>query len=318
MTRINNLFDLHKERVAQISEDYKKLSVWYELKKPIELKKDTVKIKTNSSFLNCKIKIDFNKNILFIKIEQNESDLNKLYKIFIVISYLLGNEITLFYIYKNFPYCNIPHYFNFGNYPFCFVNNEKLVLEPKKVIENGYKLLCDKNTSFSRLVPFMLNINTIPYSDIRFFAEFSLLEFLARKSLATSIIFSKEKDKKQLKEFSKEILDYINNKISEDKSEIFQNPILTNKIKNILSAKQLNEKGYIKDRIVNYIENFSSKDIQSYSEYVKDWNELRSKKGLAHGNILKSKSKREEKDELLKEKLHKFLSLIIFKEFKKV
>ena len=316
MARVNNLFDLNKKRVAQISEDYKKLFVWYELKKPIGLKKDTAKIKTSSSFLKCKIEIDFNKNILFIKIEQDESDLNKLYRIFIVISYLLGSEITLFYIYKNFPYYNIPHYFNFGNYPFCFVNNRKLILEPKKVIENGYKLLCDRNTSFSRLVPFMLNINTISYSDVRFFAEFSLLEFLARKS-STSVIFNQKEDKKQLKKFSKEILDYIDNKILEDELEILQDGILINKIKKVLSAEDLNQKGNTKDKIISYIENFSSKDMQSYGEYVKDWNELRSKKGLAHGNILKSKSKREEKDELLKEKLHKFLSLIIYKEFLK-
>lgn len=314
MARINNILDLHKKREARISEDYKKLFIWYELKSPVGVKKDIIKIKSKSSFLNCKIKIDFNKDKLFIKMEQEKSDLNKLYKIFVVISYLLGNEIILF-LCENFSYYHIPHYFNFGNYSSYFINNKRLILEPKRVIENGYKLFCDKNTFFSILVPSMLDINTISYSNVRFFAEFSLLEFLASKSLATNVIFNKKKDKEQLKEFSKEILNYVNDKNLKSKLRIFQNQIFINKIKNILSTVQLNQKGNTKDKIVSYIRSFNSKDIQSYNKYVKDWNKLRNKKGLAHGNIFKPKSKREEQDEFLKEELHEFLSLIIFKEF---
>ncbi len=313
MSRVNNLFDLHKKRIARITDNYKELVVFYELRKPTGLKKDIVKNKLRSRFLNCDIEINFNKNSLSIKISQKESDLNKLYQIFLVIAYLLGNEVTLFYTYKNFPYYDIPHDFNFGNYPFCFVNNKRLIVETKKVLESGYKLLHKDDSFFSKLVPFLLSINTIQYSDVRFFAEFSALEFLASKSKISGLIFKSKEEKRKLKQFSEDALNCVSERLNNFKE--INKPALKDKIEQVFTAERLNEKGVIRDKITDYIENLNSEHLRSYRKYVKDWSDLRNKKGLAHGNILKTKSKKDERDRLLENKLHEFLSEIVYQEF---
>ncbi len=313
MARVNNLFDLHKIRRAKISDDYKQLVVFYELQKPTGLKKNKIKKRMNSIILDCDIFIEYKykEKKLFIKITHDKSNLNKLYQIFLVIAYLLGNEIELYFKYKNFPYYDIPHNFNFGNYHFCFSNNKRLILEPRKTIEKGYKLLQNNNSFFQKIAPFMLNINTISYSDVRFFAEFSLLEFLATKSKASGLIFQKKDDKKELKKLSKQVLDFI----LKQKFKILKNKMFEEKLKNVLIPTKLNEKGYAKDKITSFISKFDSSKIKSYGKYVKEWNHLRSSKGLAHGNVLKRDFQRMPKDQALEKKLHQLLSLIVYEEF---
>lgn len=315
MSRVNNLFDLHKNRFARISEDYTELIVLYELRKPTGLKESIVKDKFKSRFLDCDIETHYEKNELVIKIKQEKPDLTKLYQIFLVIAYLLGNEITLLYLYKNFPYYYIPHYFNFGSYPFCFVNNEKLILETRKVIESGYKLLHKKDSVFPRLVPFMLGINTISPSEVRFFAEFSALEFLAGETKISGVIFKSKEEKMELKQFGNEALNCVNKRLSNFKK--IDNSVLKNKIEQFFTPEQLNRRGTTKDKITDYIGNFNSKHLKSYCQYVKNWNDLRNKRGLAHGNILKTKSERDQKDRLLEDKLHEFLSEMVYEEFSK-
>jgi len=313
MSRVNNLFDLHKNRTARISEDYTELVVLYELRKPTGLRESVIKDKLKSKFLDCNVETYYEKNKLIIKIKQKKSDLNKLYQIFLVIAYLLGNEITLFYLYKNFPYYYIPHYFNFGGYPFCFVNNKRLILEAKKVIEGGYKLLHKRDSIFPKLVPFMLNINTVQYSDVRFFAEFSSLEFLASEPKVSGVIFKSKVKRKELKQFSEDALSCVNERLNNFKK--INKSVLKNKIEQFFTAERLNEKGVTKDKITDYIRNLKSEHLRSYRQHVKGWNVLRSKRGLAHGNILKAKSKKEERDRLLEDKLHEFLSEIVYEEF---
>lgn len=313
MSRVNNLFDLHKNRVARISEDNTELIVLYELRKPTGLQKNIVKSKLKSKFLDCEVEIHYEKNELIIKIKQRQPDLNKIYHIFLVVAYLLGCEIALSRIFENFPYYHIPRCFNFGGYPFCFVNNKRIILEPKKVIESGYKLLHNEDSAFSKLVPFMLDINTISSSEVRFFAEFSALEFLASESKVSGVIFKSKEGKGELKLFSKDALNSTNKKLSNFKR--INNSALKDKIGKFFSPERLNQKEVTKDKIIDYIGNLNFEHLRSYRQYIRDWSDLRSKRGLAHGNILKTESKRDEKDRLLEDKLHEFLSEIIYDEF---
>jgi hypothetical protein len=309
MTRVNNLYNLPKKRVAKISDDYKKLFLLYEVKNITGLKKDKVNKEIFSEALNCKIILDYENREINLKLKKKEADLDNLYQIFLVIAFLLGEEVKLLYKYENLPYFDVPHDFNFGGYPFDFINRKRLILDTEDILVKGFNLLQNENSIFSKLLPSMLSINSIRYSGVRFFAEYSILEYLSSNENTNG--------KDQLKEFSKELKQIISKSL-DNFEKIKDNEFLNKKLEDKTKFSYLNNKGRSfndKEKMISYIEGFDSERISSKKEYVEDWYELRNKRGLAHGHIFKEKTKKEERDRKLMKKLHESLAQIIYKEF---
>jgi len=317
MTRTNNLLDLHKERVVRFSNDYKKLFVSYELGRPTGLKAKKLDYHFNSKSIGNG-HIVYKDRRLFIEINIGHESLDKLFKIFLVIAYFLGNEIKLYYLYKNFPYYDIPHDFNFDGYTFCFSNQKYLISEAQHAIETGY-LLINKDKEFNKILYAILLINTIPEVSIRFFAEYSMLEFLSQKysKSVKGTIFNKREEKRKLTQFTKNIKQCIQKAEINLPQDMKKNNLLTKKIDEIRKKlDDINNKETWKDRIKNYIVSFDSQHIRSFSQYLEQWSDLRNKKGLAHGNVFHQKIDKN-KDSIIMRELHELLAKIIFDKYKK-
>lgn len=315
MVRINNLYNLHKIREAKITNDNKKLIVRFEMSKPVGLK-NTLYTKTfKSKNIGIEGRLSYDQKLLSIDIDTKENDSKKLFKLFLVISYLLGQEITLWYEYQELPYFDLPKYFNFGDYHFCFVNQKNLIEKTEQFLERGFELLNDDNSYFSKMVPYILSINTIVFHDIRFFSEFSLLEKLAKDYPVQNKIFNDKKEIESLKTMSDHLQNQFNELIKQKSYKVFDNKLLKDKIKKTLDVNKLNEKGNSKDKISFFINQFTSNRIRQYSKYVREWNLIRNKKGIAHGSGVGLQGKDEDDTISLSNELHHFLSEIVYQDF---
>ena len=316
MSRINNLFDINKIRVAEIKNSDQELQIKYELSNNFSINIDNRIRKYYSKLIDCSIYTNHKNNTFDIHIKITNSNLEKLQDIFIVISYLLADEITLYYLHQGFPQ-KVPHYYNFGGYDFSILNTKNLIKYPLKTIERGYKLIIDHDSLFSTIVRVMLDINTSNFAQTRFFMEFSLLEHLSQKENASGNIFQDKSAKNELKKFSKDISKYCKEKLGE--YEYINSANFNKKLENILSSQNLNSRSSTKDKIKAFLENFNTENINSFVEYTDKWNELRNKKGLAHGNAYQNvpNSKIEYEEKKLYDKLHELLSEIVRYEYNK-
>ncbi len=314
MSRIHNLYEFHKEkyRYAVMDENYKKLTVvlkyhtnplssksvrkQYESKKMHKLRKPKVSIS----------KYEVGKNTFKIEINQKKKNQQNLYDIFIIICYLFGKQIILHRYINGFPFFPTPEAMSFGRYNFDFGNARLLLTDTEKVIQTCHILLTDQSTYFSQLVPFLLRMNTLPYPEVRFTAEFTALELLSNSQQVSGNIL-KEEEKISFKEWKEEIIDLLRaerNLSSESKEYII------NKI------NKLPEKGVIKEKVYDFIKGLNSQELQKNLKNIKKWYELRNDKSIAHSNILKSKTKITKKDLELMKDLHHFLGDIVNNEFR--
>lgn len=313
MSRILNLYDLHKKRVALITEDCKELIINYQPGASLLTSKqakdsfNTLKFPIYSELINCSIEIEFgDKDILIIKVSQRKSDLNKLYKVFLVIAFLFGTNLQLNYYYENFPFYAIPHDFNIGGYLFDISMRRWFLTNPKDYLEVGYKLLLDDNSMFYKVVPPLLEINTISSPFIRFFAEYSLLEVLVKEysNSDTKIISKNSPDFDQLKTILNDAM-----KIVQDKFDTRTFEMLKEK----LNIENINTKGNAKDKLMTFLQ---KEELVEYIEYIKAWNMLRNKKSIAHGSVWASKNvKITDEDKRHMEKMHTLLTSLVFHEF---
>jgi hypothetical protein len=263
-----------------------------------------------SKLLDLSLSLELiNEKQIVIEVELSESDLSKLYKIFLVLAFILGKEITLRYYYENFPYYPVPGEYNFGRYRFDFAIRKYFLLEPIKFVETGYSLIQQEDSYFNRIVPVLLEVNAIPSAFVRFFSEFALLESLVKGIKADSFLFP---------EGSKEYLSLEN---FEEKSikllkadPVFGSSDKVDSIERKLAVKKLNSKGSTVDKIRLFLE---KENLQRYCDYPGRWNILRNNKGIGHGAIFSDRNievTREEKN-VMKE-LHELLAELVMSEFK--
>ncbi len=309
MNRVRNLFDLLKYRRAEITEDNKSLIVNYEIKSSHFNRDQETEVSKKRSFnfsmLSGKVDISFKKPHLTLSINLKTEDRKKLFQIFSIIAYLLGENILLKYSCENFP-LPVPRGYNFGGYYFDFVNTKKLILKPIENIETGLKLMNDEKSFFSQILYSMLQINNIDLIDIRFFGEFVLLESLARKEKSKNTILNKKDNPDEYAEVNS-LLKKIICKL--DTSKILSTQQKTF-IKRKLSFEKINNKGSTKEKILLFLGGLGEK-FEKFKPYVNDWNKLRSSR-IAHGG---QKSVTNDEIILMKE-LHHLLGNILFTEFK--
>ena len=314
MNRVSNLYDLHKIREAIIEENNKVLAVNYEMGSALLSSKKKEVVSQKRSFnLNCfggEVFIDFKSSKLNLIVCLDEPDKNKLYQIFLVIAYLLGDNIVLKHSYEEFPFYPIPKGYNMGGYPFAFVNRERLLLDPVKFIGRGVKLINDPESFFSKILVTLLQINNLDLFDIRFFGEFVLLEYLSRKCQVGGTILDAESNAVACEQLNF-ILDGLAQKIDKEPSlEGWQKEALKKKF----LFKCVNSKGALKEKINVFIDSLGE-EFEDFKQYVGQWNFLRNRKGIAHGALMSSKNKLDEKDFFLMKKLHELLCGILYKEF---
>lgn len=316
MSRINNLYNLHKIREAKITEDNKQLIVNFEMSKPVGLKRKNYYSKFSSSKLSTSGELTYNQKTLSIVLSLDRKDPKKLYKLMLVVSYLLADEITFYYRYSDLPYYDLPHFLNCGGYDFSFVNQKFFIENPKITLEIGFDLLNNKNSYFSKVIPFLLEVNTIIHHDVRFFVEYSLLEKLAQDfSKKAGKIFSKKSEKEKAKKLLSELSNNFNSLIKEDRFKEISDPIFRDKIINILNLGNINQKGNTKDKITDFLESFKEKQVNEYAKYVVKWNDMRNKRGIAHGSGLGKENKKDDTDFQLTKHIHQLLTKIVYIEF---
>lgn len=311
MSRIRNLYDLYKHRLAVMKEDEKTLIINYELG-TVLLGNTPSEINQPRSFSSSsfgQMDIHYQNKMLVLSFNLKQPDSNLLFQIFLVVAYLVADNITLFQAYKNFPYGLIPKSYTMGEYAFSFTNRERFIREPKKIIEKGLQLLNNQNSYFSKLLLPLLKINDLDLYDIRFFAEFVLLERLSRDEKIKTTILQKENVRAKI-ELNK-ILDSCNQSILQ--SGLFSE---TEKLalKKKFSFEKINLKGGSKDKIYLFIDSLGDK-FSEYKECVDAWHVLRTEKGLAHGALFSEGVSLNQKDMAMMQKLHEFLCKLLFREF---
>ena len=313
MTRILNFYELHKKRLALITEDNKHLLINFEFRSnPLSPKSnlDTfkkLKFPMNSKKIKCDIYLEIqNKKLLILEISQEKEDIQKLYRVFLVIAFILGKEITLRHYFKEFPFFPIPFEYNIGRYTWNFSMRNKFLRDPVKVIEVGYSLLLDHRSHSHKILPVLLEINSIPSPFVRFFCEFSLLEALVKtKYEASSKIYEKGSvSEKHLKQLLESIMSDI-----DSGKEFSQKEMLKRKF----DLPLVNSKGNLKDKIFSFTKDLGYK---KYDKHIADWNKLRNTKSIGHGAIWSNKKiDISEKDLKSMRKLHEFLTDIIYDEY---
>ncbi|MCA9374278.1 hypothetical protein KC725_03905 [Candidatus Peregrinibacteria bacterium] len=308
MNRIRNLFDLSKERSAYITEDDKTLNVVYQVSS-LHLnqnQKEQVSKVRNFDFSNFEgsITIIINGRDINLKISLKESDRKLIFEIFYIIAYLLGENLALSYHYKNFP-MSVPRGYNFGGYQWNFVNVRKFVLEPIEYIERGLKLIEHSGTVFSQILIPMLQINNIDLLDVRFFGEFVLLEGLSRNKQKNTTIVDRNQDPSNFKKLGS-ILKGTIERLSRDTTI---SEIQKGQLERKLDLGIVNSRGGTKDKIYEFIDSLGD-NFQNYKEDIDIWNKLRSSR-IAHG----FNSGLTPEDSKTMNKLHEFLSSIVYSEF---
>jgi len=273
-----DLYDKNKERYAFITEDYKCLHLIFEFRGSALSFNKEKSINKTEEFFGGELKIELNDNKnLELEIKLKESDLDLLYKIVIIMSYILGKDIHLQYFYKNFPYYPSDHYFNLNTHsPTSNYLLRKILSNPTNTLKILLNLLTDTNSYFNKLVVGMIQVNAFPFLEFIFVYEYGLLQGLAKENHVSGKIFTKRNDPeklKKLKGFSVLTQDLLDEKY----------PEISDVIKKKLDFDNLNNRGVIKDQIKIFLNQFENKRIQDYIKYLNEWNKIRNQTTIAHG-----------------------------------
>jgi hypothetical protein len=314
MTLRIDMFDINKKRVGVITEDYKKLTVNFQFRSGVLLlpseKKSIVKKNTTimSRDLGGKIKFryDLEEKEFIFKFEQKKKDLNYLYKIFLVLAFGIGENISLTYFLKDFPYYPTTRYFNIVNHaPEWIRFRKELVTNPEPFILNGLNLLADDESFFQELIPILIEINALSLSDVVFAAEYGILEHLASRIRKRGNIFRKDSEEYgDLKKFQEEILDNLSHNFSRINNEPLQKKF---------ALSTLNNKYVTKEKIYEFLDSFDNGRISKAKEHVTTWNKMRNKT-LVHG-CYGSRVKFFSQNKSLARELHDVLIAILAEEY---
>lgn len=311
MSRIRNLYDLHKHRQAVIEEDSKSLTVTYDLGSVLlgGAPQEIYETRSFDSPIFGKMVIHYQKNKLALEFHLEQPDSNLLYRIFLVVIYLLGDNITLFQTHKDFPLYPIPKSYTMGEYDFSFTNRKRLILKPKESIEKGLLLFKDPDSYFSRILVPLLKVNNLDLCDIRFFAEFVLLERLSKDEKANTTIVQKANTNGKdalahvLYSCRQEIMG--SNCFDDNEKAAFQKK---------LSFEAINSKGGSKDKMYLFIQGLGD-GFDEYKQYIDAWHILRTEKGVAHGALLSNGISLNQDDMIIMDRLHELLCKLLFREF---
>ena len=272
-----NLFDFHRTREMFITNDHKKLILEYEFSSFKTNEKFGLAVNKEHSYIasNLEVQIKFldtrKISVTFLLPSEN---LDYLYKIAILMSFIVGDNVTLTFFSKEFEFAPIIHYFNAGTGRH---QREKLLnnffTDPVKEIEVLHCLLEDKETVFAKVLPDIIKVNAFGFVDIRFIVEFGILERLAQNEKVSGVLFTdKSTGFDLLKDFSKKI----NNLIDEEYPEIS-----LPEIKNKISLSKLNEKGVSRIKIESFLGKYP-RLLNHYKEYISDFSQLRNQI-IVHG-----------------------------------
>lgn len=311
MTRVNNLWDLHKKRDLFISRDNKRLIVDYEGFSPSFLKeylqRCESKFRIETIFGDASISLN-DRSLFHAEIVTEKPSLDDLWRVAMILAYFLGDGVMVYVHSDEIPHYPIPRGLNLGGGGDSYFARSTFARDPKHAIEAGFDLLNDEISLFRQLLVPMLQINTIPFFDIRFLGEFVLLEQLSKNQISSSFIVNDEKTLLQLQT----ILDSAQKAVSE--SVIFSEEhkqLLQRKLK----LDVINTKASTKDRMYSFIESLGS-EFREYAEDVRTWNMLRNK-GIAHGASLASKIDMNDVDTRCMKRLHNLLCMLIYRDFQR-
>lgn len=273
-----DLYDKNKERYAFITEDYKNLKLFFEFRgsaQPFNREKLISKIE---EFFGGELKIELEDNTnLKLEIKLKEPDLNLLYKIVIIMSYILGKDIHLQYFFKNFPYYPGDYYFNLNSHsPVSDSLFGKLLNNPSETLKKFLNLITDTSSYFNKLAVGIMQVNAFSFLEFIFVFEYGLLQGLSRENRVSGKIFTEKNDLvkfEKMKEFSTEINDLLDKKYSE----------ISEAIKKKIEFENLNSRGTTKDQIRIFLNQFENNRIKDYEKHIDEWNQIRNKTITAHG-----------------------------------
>lgn len=231
----------------------------------------------------------------------NVPNLELLYKIALVIAYILGGNITIQFYYKCFPYYTSDRHLNLHDkFSESFVA-KRFLRDPQHTIEALIRLLEKEDSHFRMLAPAIMQINAMPMQDLIFVAEYGLLQSLSNNFKSAAMIFDpKGEALKSLEKFSAEVLSLLSSKFPE---------INLPAVKNKLSVSSLNSKGTTKEKIASFLQSFDDQLVKNSVEYLDPWNKLRNSSVVTHGVL--SNNFTDSKSIDLCDKLHTLLLRIV-------
>ncbi|MCK4635838.1 MAG: hypothetical protein KAT32_03165 [Candidatus Moranbacteria bacterium] len=296
-----------KKGIIKITDNYTSLILNFNFElNAIPFNKEQIIEKECSIFENEKLHLILSENKkLKIQIDLKEKNLNLLYKIAVVISYILGQEIHLFYRYENHPSYN-SIFFNLNSKNKYIL--KKFIHDPKNIILKFLDIL-ENNYIVKTLLISMLQLGSISYIDIVFVQEYVLFEKVVNNFCEKNINgkhFEKSSDEyKLLEEFCICINDLLNNNYKK-----------LNFPENKFKANILNDKGSpIKNKMNYFLDNFKKGIFSAYKSNINDWNKMRQ---IIHGkNIILSSDKHLDKTREMNNLLLEILYFEIEKELKK-
>ncbi len=276
-----DLYDRHKIRTAFISEEYDYFNFVFEFRgSALSFNRERL-IEKNELFFGGELKIFLENNSkLTVQIKLKESNLTLLYRTALVLSYIVGKNVTLDYFYKNFTYYTTEHHFNLhASSP---VSNDllhRLLKNPADTIKNLIDLLIDETSYFNKLAVGMMQMNAFSYPESVFVYEFGLLQGLAKHNKVAGILFTKKDNPKELKSlehFSAEVTDLLENKY----------PEIAQSLRKKVNSATLNARGITKEQVSLFLQQFDSPWIRECEKSIDTWNTLRSKTTTAHGGLI--------------------------------
>jgi hypothetical protein len=280
MTIAGNLFDLHKTRIALISENNRELSINYRFTFDVikcgrnieENKSYDFAYKKNGDVLEYKFK---DKRTFLLKISLQDSDFLYLYKVTQILAYIFGANLKAYYYPSGFPFYPAERYLNIqaNSNPVSYGFFRDFLNNPWNIIELLINLLDDKNSVCHRTLPALLQINALSFRDLVFTVEYALLEGLSETKIPGTMYYKKTEEYKKLKEFS----DKTQNLLSTCYPGL-QTTALLNK----LNVDALNYQVKTKEKIKMFLHTISSQRIQERQKYVARWAKLRNQL-IVHG-----------------------------------
>lgn len=300
-----NLFDFHRTREMFITNDHRKLILEYEFSSFKTSEKFGLVVNKEYSYSasNLELKIKFlDTRKLSATFSLPSENLDFLYKVAILMAFIVGDNVTLTFYSKEFEFAPIVHFFNAG---IGTHQREKLLTnffaDPVKEMGILLCLLEDKETIFAKILPDIIKVNAFGFVDIRFIVEFGILERLAQNEKVSGVLFAnKSTEYNLLKEFSKKI----NNLIDEEYPEIS-----LPEIKNKINLSKLNEKGVSRIKIESFLGK-NPRLLNHYKEYISEFSQLRNQiivHGTSNAGLEQLRTKRH-----IPERMHDLMLELVF------
>ncbi len=311
MPEVRNLFNLHRERQIYLEETGKLLKMKYELGSIPSKQKEVLNTGTQFTFNIFKGELElqlvrYNTLVLTVTLEDEDKDL--LWRISLVLSYLLADNVTILFHNNDFPFSAIPKNFNLGGGCQINRNRKHLFAHPVATIEHGLARLKESHFFRKMLLP-MLQINTLAIADVRFMSEYALIEHLSKtESVKTSIV-----DKRKESANWSKLNSIIENTVLQIE-ELGLSDSQKKALKRKLTPGNINNKGVTKDRVQEFLKSLG-KGFGYYLSHVHAWNHLRNNKGLVHGASLSPNHTFTREDVENMNRLHDCLCDLMYKDF---